>query len=94
MKVVNEWMSADRLPLNYNKSSYFVGHPGRKSGALPNFVINIGEHSIPYSNSAKYLGVIVDQELSWKDHINQSTIKLANAIRILSKLRHYVSKKL
>ena len=72
-------MRANRLPLNYNKSSYFVGHPGRKNATLTNFAINIGEHSIPYSSSAKYLGVTVDQDLSWKDHINHNTTKLANA---------------
>ena len=81
------------LSLNYNQSSCFIGHQGGKIGALTNFAINIGGHSIPYSNSAKYL-VLVDQELSWKDHINHYTTKLANAARILSKLRHYVSKKL
>ena len=93
LKIVDEWMRANRLSLNYNKSSYFVNHRRRKHGALTNFAINIGEHSIPYSNSAKYLGVIVDQELAWKYHINHTTTKLANAARILSKLRHYVSKK-
>ena len=36
---------------------------------------------------------MVDQELSWKDHINHIATKLANAARILPKLRHYVSKK-
>ena len=56
-------MRANRVSLNYNKSSYFVGHPGRKNDALSNFAVNIGEHNISYSNSAKYLGVIVDQEL-------------------------------
>ena len=35
-----------------------------ENGALTNFAINIDEHSILYSNSAKYLGVIVDQGLS------------------------------
>ena len=76
-----------------NESSYFVNHPGRKNGALTDSAINIGEHSIPYSISAKYLGVIVDQELLWKDHVNHITTKLAFAARILSKLRHYVSKR-
>ena len=88
LKVVDEWMRANRLSLNYNKSSCFVNHPGPKNGALTDFAINIGEHSIPYSISAKYLGVIVNQKQSWKDHINHVTTKLANAARILSKLRH------
>ena len=31
LKVVDKWMRANRLSLNYNKSSYFVGHSGRKN---------------------------------------------------------------
>ena len=34
LKGVDEWMRSNRLCLNYNKSSYFVNHPGRKNGAL------------------------------------------------------------
>ena len=89
---VDKWKRANRLSLNCNKSSYFVGHSGRKNGALTNFALSTGEHSIP-SISAKYLGITVDQQLSWKDHINHITTKLANAARISSKLRHYASKK-
>ena len=42
--------------------------------------------------SAKYLGVMIDKQLTWSNHVNSIINKLAKASRILSTVRHYVSK--
>ena len=42
--------------------------------------------------SVKYLGVLIDKELKFTDHINQVLKKLSKAFGIVSKLRHFVSK--
>ena len=47
---------------------------------------------IPCLESAKYLGVMIDKQLTWNNHVNSVINKLAKAYRILSKVRHYVSK--
>jgi len=45
------------------------------------------------SSNIKYLGVLIDSHLNWKDHTTSLTAKLARANGIISKLRHYVSTK-
>ena len=42
---------------------------------------------------AKYLGVYLDDNLSWDIHIRELSNKLSRANGIMSKLRHYVPKK-
>ena len=42
--------------------------------------------------SVKYLGVLIDEELKFTDHINRVSKKISKAIGIVSKLRHFVSK--
>ena len=42
--------------------------------------------------SIKYLGVMIDQHLNWKAHIDYVIKKLSYAARILSIIRHYVNK--
>ena len=39
---------------------------------------------------AKYLGVIIDDKLSWVNHIEHVNIKLSKGIGLLAKLRHFV----
>ena len=44
--------------------------------------------------SVKYLGVLIDQHLSWTDHINALSDKLRRATGLLAKLRHYTRQSL
>ena len=40
----------------------------------------------------KYLGILIDINLSWKKHIDHITIKISRTIGLISKLRHLVPK--
>ena len=44
------------------------------------------------SKSAKYLGFKIDENLSWKQHINDIAIKLNRANSLLYTIRNYVNK--
>ena len=39
----------------------------------------------------KYLGIIIDNKLNWKSHLNELTKPLGKAIGLLSKIRHFVT---
>ena len=41
----------------------------------------------------QYLGVTIDEHLTWTEHINNLSLKLCQTNGILSKLRHYVPQK-
>ena len=40
----------------------------------------------------KYLGILADNNLTWKHHIDHITIKISRTIGLISKLRHLVQK--
>ena len=40
----------------------------------------------------KYLGLLIDSNLSWKYHINYISTKISKSIGLIAKLRHYVPK--
>ena len=40
----------------------------------------------------KYLGILTDNNLTWKHHIDHITIKISRTIGLISKLRHLVPK--
>ena len=42
-------------------------------------------------NSVKYLGIIMDCNLNWKDHIFKLRKKMSRGVGILFKLRYFVS---
>ena len=52
-----------------------------------------GTNSLTFLESkdhVKYLGVLIDYKLSWKNHIDSITLKLSKTIGLLSKIRHFV----
>ena len=49
----------------------------------------INEHK-----SVKYLGILIDCHLNWKEHIQQHSKKISRGIGVLCKIRHYVNVKI
>ena len=47
---------------------------------------------IQVSNTVKYLGITVDRNLNFKEHIKDLLFKLGKHLGIISKIRHFVSK--
>ena len=41
-------------------------------------------------NYVKYLGILIDKNLSWKIHIDYVATKLCKPVGLIAKLRHFV----
>ena len=50
----------------------------------------INNTPIAEKNYIKYLGVLIDNNLNWKQHIKQINIKISKGIGILAKMRYFV----
>ena len=52
----------------------------------------VSRQKINTTTSAKYLGVYLNDSLTWETHFKNLIPKLNRTIRLLSKVRHYMSK--
>ena len=59
---------------------------------LKNGVFKQQRKNLFTSKSVKYLGIKIDENLSWKQHIHDILIKLNRANALLSIFRNYVNK--
>ena len=95
MKIMNsdlqslyEWLCANRLSLNVNKTEFIVFRPPKMF--LDNrIVLKLNRTKIFESRKIKYLGLIVDDRLSWKYHIDELVKKLNRTIGMLYKIRQF-----
>ena len=55
------------------------------------FKVIINNHNISPEDNLKYLGVVLDNKLSWKPHVQRVKTQLSRACGILSKLKHYAT---
>ncbi|XP_065650438.1 uncharacterized protein LOC136078586 [Hydra vulgaris] len=88
-----EYYGIRRIPLKWFTSylhsrSQFVSVNDSKSTQIKCF--KGGQKIIPV-NSIKYLGIIIDSNLSFVSHIKDLAIKLSRSNGMLAKLRHYVN---
>ena len=64
---ISDWLCANRLSLNVAKSSYLI-YSNKKANTAPDILIR--GHALPQSNEIKFLWVIIDDELSFGNHID------------------------
>ena len=85
---INQWLIANRLSLNIDKSNYVIFQPSQKKSEI--ISLSISSKCLTREKSVKYLGVIFDEHLNWKCHVNQISKKISRNIGILAKMRYYV----
>jgi len=91
LRLLNEWLRANKLCLNVLKSELLIFNPLNKNGDSSYKIKLDGKILIP-TNNVKYLGILVDNKLNWSYQISSLSKRLSRAIGILSKLRYNMSK--
>ena len=71
---VSDWLAANKLSLNVDKSN-FLHFTSEKASKSINIKIN--DMLVEEKESTKYLGVMIDNKLQWKAHIEVTIIKLS-----------------
>ena len=93
-KVV-EWCNTNRLSINIQKTNFMIIKSPHKK-LTKNVEIKISNKdgsytSIDKKSYIKYLGVMIDENITWKPHIAFICSRLARNAGIFLKLRHYIS---
>ena len=89
MENVCNWLKANKLSLNVKKSKVLLFRT-RNQNFNNSFDIIVNNIVIKESVSAKYLGIYINNTLSFDDHCAHVTNKLVKGNAILSKIRHFV----
>lgn len=88
---VHNYMKANRLHINASKCSHMYFSPDKRYNSdsdtdVITLTIN-NEIPVPNTKHTKFLGVIIDEKLSWSQHITQLTKKLACCTGILNRIK-------
>ena len=85
LKKTYEWFNANKLSLNVGKTKYSPFHKPNKTDDLPLLLpkVLINDKEIERVGSIKFLGVLLYEYLSWKEHIRYTENKIAKNIGLL-----------
>ena len=91
MTQLTNWFTANKLTLNADKSSFTLFKSSKK--AIPNVPEHIDflNQKIKRTSHIKFLGIILDENLTWNQHINEICNKLKRLFHIFYNIRNYLS---
>ena len=72
---LNLWCLANKLTINLSKTNYTVFSP-KKMVNSDTITLCVDNVQIKYTACCKYLGIFIDFNLDWQEHINYTYKKL------------------
>ena len=86
LTLVVEWLRANRLSLNIDKTNFMIFHAHQKR-ISPTSTISIERKNILRVNETKFIGVTMDSHLTWASHLNRVKQKVARGLGVLNRAR-------
>jgi hypothetical protein len=74
---VNEWFRSNLMILNIERTHFL--HFRTKNSQKIDLNITLAEEYITNTTNINFMGLVIDENLSWKFHIEQALIKLSSA---------------
>lgn len=96
LKEISNWFKANKLSINTSKTNYMIlGTSHMVSNVnLQNIEIILDETSLNRVKHTKFLGLIIDECLSWKNQIDCVAKTIARNIGVMNKLKHFIPKRI
>ena len=91
---INEWFISNKLSLNVKKTKFSIFHKASRRDDLPLLLpkLFINNQVIKRQSSIKFLGILLDENLSWKEHLKLTENKVAKNIGLIYKAKPYLNK--
>ena len=87
---ISTWLRVNKLSLNVQKTHFVVF--SRKKNYKCDVTLRVENQVIEEVPETKFLGVIIDNKLTWKSHIQNTVKKISKGVGIIIKARHYLNK--
>ena len=91
LKILSDWFKCNKLALNETKTNLMIFH--RKNNKPPeNLTVTLNGITLDRVVTTKFLGVLIQENLLWENHIEYVGNKISVSTAILARLKHYIPK--
>ena len=85
---LTQWFCTNKLSINVLKCKFMLlGHSSRY-GDFSSLSLSISGEDLERVDCYKYLGITLNQRLSWEDHVSNIASKIRKRISILSRIKY------
>ena len=87
LQKVARWFTLNHLELNLEKTNYILFRRRQLREPTNQINLTIDGCNISKTNCTRFLGVLIDENLIWKNHISFLSCKLSKYVHILARVR-------
>ena len=92
LNALNNWFYDNGLIVNCSKTNILLFGTNKRLVNVNNLTLKLDETTISHNiASIKYLGLIMDSNLNWHDHIDYIASKVSSRLGLLGRIRKYIS---
>ena len=93
LQKISDWLKANKLGLNAVKTEFMISGSNQRIKTFDGLIaIRVDDHLITRTNWTKYLGIIVDDNLSWELQIDHVSKKINKNIGVMKHIKSCVPK--
>ena len=89
LEVIN-WFKANKLSVNATKTNYMIMGTPKMTSMIDQTDIILDNTKLGRVTKTKFLVVIIDENLTWKNHIEGITKTISRNIGMINKLKFFV----
>ena len=94
LESVNQWFRANHLTLNTKRTKFVIFGNKTKLGNIGDVNLTMNNELIERVSTFKYLGIVLDETLSFEQHIDHLYKKCCQKLGAIGKVRDCLNKKL
>jgi hypothetical protein len=91
LEKIHEWMSANKLSVNIEKTTYIIFHRKQQRN-VPRLNLTLNGIRIKQTFEFEFLGLLLTETLDWSKHISKMSSKISQIIGTMSRIKRYVPK--
>ena len=93
LKIITDWLALNKLSLNAKKTKMMLFHFHQKKISNIKLDLKINNTKIEQVKEFCFLGVIFDECITWKSHVQKAASKISVVVGTINKLKRFLSSK-
>ena len=90
LRNIQEWLNINKLSLNVSKTKFMIFHHHQRNIKTITPTLKINCEPVERVTEFKFLGLTIDENLSWEPHIQKISNKIARTLGIMCRLKNFL----
>ena len=87
---VYDWLCVNKLSLNVSKTRSMIFRNPKILTVNRPYSLEINNEAIEYVTEFNFLGIVLDEFLSWQPHVKMISTKISRTLGVIKRVRHFL----